>query len=192
MRKASRHMQRLVILRLLALLVVLALSGGAVASAADVLGNAHGLATDQSEANRARVTEGANAGDADCGRRKRPVRVRISPRRWPAIARHIRFVHRTGQWPRVWNIDRLGAEENRDQAIDHWEATKGHLYDEKEREGKDREEAPPAVAREGGLFRGRYAHVRLVDSGENRSAGAYLGNKLEPWCDGQRFVLVGR
>jgi hypothetical protein len=100
--------------------------------------------------------------------------------RWPHIADHIRDVQRTRRWPRVWHIDRHGADENRDQSIEHWEQTRGRRFSEAERRGKDRDEVPPAIAREGGRWRGRYADVELVNSQENRSAGAYLGNRLGP------------
>jgi hypothetical protein len=29
----------------------------------------------------------------------------------------------------------------------------------------------------------------LVPSSENRSAGAWMGGRLRPFCDGQRFVF---
>jgi hypothetical protein len=80
----------------------------------------------------------------------------------------------------VWHIDRRGADENRDQSIEHWEQTRGRRFSGAGRRGTDRDEVPPAVAREGRRWRGRYADVRLVNSHENRSAGAYLGNRLGP------------
>lgn len=47
------------------------------------------------------------------------------------------------------------------------------------------DEYPPAVSREGGAG----ADVRLVRSSENRSAGAAMGGRLRPFCDGQAFVM---
>jgi Deoxyribonuclease NucA/NucB len=52
----------------------------------------------------------------------------------------------------------------------------------------DPDEYPPAVAREGG----EGASVWYVESGENRSAGAAMGARLEPWCNGRSFRLVVR
>ena len=46
--------------------------------------------------------------------------------------------------------------------------------------GKDRDEYPPAMCAEGG----KLADVRLVPSSENRSAGAWLGNKLKKYPNG--------
>ena len=99
------------------------------------------------------------------------VRVRFDDDRWPHIAAHIRFAKRLRKsgrlrYPRVFHIDRAGADENRRQALQGIPT----------RSGYDRDEYPPAVAREGG----KGADVRYVRSSENRSAGAYMGNKLGP------------
>jgi hypothetical protein len=172
------------------LLVMLTVAAGGLAMPHSVAGEARALWPEAEQGSDTHETGATGA--AECGRRKRPVRIRLSSRRWPHIADHIRDVRRTRRWPRVWHIDRRGADENRDQSIEHWEQTRGRRFSEAERRGKDRDEVPPAIAREGGRWRGRYADVRLVNSHENRSAGAYLGNRLGPWCNGQRFVLVGR
>lgn len=161
-----------------ALLLMLTLAGGVLAVRHSVAGEARALLP---EAEQARDIHDIGAtGAAECRRRRRPVRIRLSPRRWPHIADHIRDVHRTRRWPRVWHIDRRGADENRDQSIEHWEQTRGRRFSGAGRRGTDRDEVPPAVAREGRRWRGRYADVRLVNSHENRSAGAYLGNRLGP------------
>jgi hypothetical protein len=174
------------------LLLMLTVAAGDLSARHSVAGEARALLP---EAEQGRDTRNINiraAGAAECRRRRRPVRIRLSSRRWPHIADHIRDVQRTRRWPRVWHIDRRGADENREQSIEHWEQTRGRRFSEAERRGKDRDEVPPAIAREGGRWRGRYADVRLVDSHENRSAGAYLGNRLGSWCNGEQFVLVGR
>jgi hypothetical protein len=74
------------------------------------------------------------------------------------------------------HIDRAGADENRRQSLQGIPTRKGF----------DRDEYPPAVAREGG----KGADVRYVRSGENRSAGSYMGNALGSYCSKQRFRLV--
>lgn len=112
----------------------------------------------------------------DCQRRARPVRVRLSRRRWPAIADHVADVRR--RFPLVLHLDREGADENRRES----------LRGVRTRPGWDRDEYPPAVSAEGG----EGAHVRLVPSSQNRSSGAYVGNRLRPFCDGQGFRLVVR
>ena len=109
-------------------------------------------------------------------RSSRAVRVKISKRRWPAIARHITAARR--RYPAVLHIDRAGADENRQQSLAGIETRKGY----------DRDEYPPALSREGG----KGADVRLVRSRENRSSGAYLGNRLRSYCNGQAFRLEVR
>lgn len=52
--------------------------------------------------------------------------------------------------------------------------------------GMDRDEYPPAAAREGGVG----ADVRLIPSGDNRSAGQRLGAVMRPYCDGQSFTFL--
>lgn len=102
--------------------------------------------------------------------------MRISRARWPHIAAHLEAVRRQGEHPQPWHLDRAGANQNREESLRGIPTRPGH----------DREEAPPAVAREGGAG----ASVRYVRSSENRSAGAYMGNKLSAWCDGQAFRLI--
>jgi Deoxyribonuclease NucA/NucB len=112
-----------------------------------------------------------------CKRTKRSVLVRFSRRRWPNIADHIADVR--GRYPSVLHLDRPGAAANRR------EATRGIPT----RKGYDRDEYPPALSREGGAG----ADVRYVRSSENRSAGAYLGNRLRSYCNRQAFrMTVGR
>lgn len=48
--------------------------------------------------------------------------------------------------------------------------------------GRDNDEWPPAIAKEGG----RGATVRPIDPSDNRGAGATIGNKLRPYPDGTR------
>lgn len=98
--------------------------------------------------------------------------------RYPNVADHIRDAIKAGE-SSVCTLDREGADERRDAAV------KGHAA----AKGMDRDEYPFAVCLEGG----KGADVRLVPSGENRSAGAWMGNKLEQLPDGTRvLVVVGR
>lgn len=77
--------------------------------------------------------------------------------------------------PDVLTIARDGADERREDATDDYDTAPG----------KDRDEYPVAMSAEGG----EGSSVRLIDSSENRSAGAVMGNQLEPYCDGQRFTI---
>lgn len=78
--------------------------------------------------------------------------------------------------PRVWTIDRAGAAERRRAAVRGWPTIEGY----------DRDEAPPAIAEQGGAD----ASVRYLSSSFNRSQGAQLGAQLRHYCDGQSFVYV--
>lgn len=57
----------------------------------------------------------------------------------------------------------------------------------KTRKGFDRDEYPPAEGRSTDL-----ADIRLVPSGENRSQGASMGNRLRILCNGQEYRMVKR
>jgi len=127
-----------------------------------------------------------------CGRRlreaRRVQRLVFSRSRYPHIGRHFRGALRRG-WPRRLVLNRPGADARRDRALE----------DIPTRDGFDRDEYPPAVGRGKGpgLERGRHprgwkADVLYVPSSENRSHGAVLGNKLEPFYDGTRFRYVFR
>jgi hypothetical protein len=126
--------------------------------------------------------EGPSAHDpSGCHIARRLVRVRFDDDRWPHIADHIRDAQRLRsrgrlRFRRVLHIDRAGADENRRQSLQGIPTRKGF----------DRDEYPPAVAREGG----KGADVRYVRSGENRSAGSYMGNELGSYCSKQRFRLL--
>lgn len=125
---------------------------------------------------------GGGGGDPAGCRIVRLVRVRFDDDRWPRIADHMRDAQRLRnaqgrlRFPLVFHIDRAGADQNRRQA------TQGIPT----RKGFDRDEYPPAVAREGG----KGADVRYVRLSENRSAGAYMGNRLRDYCSKQRFRLL--
>jgi Deoxyribonuclease NucA/NucB len=180
--------------RLLAVAAVVALTG--CASATTPVADFGGCAayTDAQDAQRAWERSGRPAGadgDGDgrvcealgrergaelsaCRRVRRVVVVRIAARRYPHTADHILDAIAAGK-PRLLRLDRAGADANREEALQGIPT----------RDGYDRDEYPPAVSREGG----RGADVRYVPSADNRGAGAILGERLERYCDGQRFRL---
>ena len=115
-------------------------------------------------------------------------RIAFSAKKFPNVRRHFRGALRRG-WPRRLVVNRRGADARRERV----------LRDIPTREGFDRDEYPPAVGRGRGpgLERGRNprgwkADVRYVPSSENRSHGATLGDRLEPFCNGTRFRYVFR
>lgn len=109
---------------------------------------------------------------SSCRRIQRTLVVRLDDNRWRLTTDHILDAIRSGE-RRLLHLDRRHADQHRA------EATRGIPT----RRGFDRDEYPPALAREGG----RGADVRYVRSSDNRGAGASLGNQLRGYCNGQAF-----
>lgn len=148
------------------LLAVLAALGGAMRGAG---GSGSGTA----------AGSGCKAGQE---RTSRVVHVRLPASRYPHIADHVADAvagraedgGSARRWPGVLRINRRGADGRRDAL----------LRGIPTRDGFDRDEYPPAMARTSPA-----ADVRYVESSENRSAGSVMGRQLSEWCDGTRFVL---
>lgn len=100
--------------------------------------------------------------------------ITFSKTKYPNILRHYEAALAAG-WPEVLVLNRDGADARRERL----------LRDVEPRDGMDRDEYPPALARR---FAG--ADVAYVPSAENRSHGAALGLKLRRFCDGTRFRYV--
>lgn len=112
----------------------------------------------------------------DCELVKGVVQVQISASEYPESADHIRDVNASGDYPKIWHLDRAGADENRDESL-------AGIPTES---GKDRDELPPASSYEGGDG----ADVRLIDSSDNRGSGSSLGSQMSDYCSGQAFQMV--
>jgi Deoxyribonuclease NucA/NucB len=111
--------------------------------------------------------------------------ISFSKTKYPNIRAGFRAALHRG-WPRTLVLNRPGADARRERL----------LRDIPTRDGYDRDEYPPAVARGRGRGkglthgthpRGWKADVRYVPSSENRSHGSTLGTKLRRFCDGTRF-----
>jgi len=126
-------------------------------------------------------------GPAECVRPSGVQRIVFSAQKFPNVRRHFRGALRRG-WPRRLVVNRRGADARRDRALRVIPT----------RDGFDRDEYPAVGRGRGrGLERGRNprgwkADVRYVPSSENRSHGATLGDRLEPFCNGTRFRYVFR
>ena len=112
-----------------------------------------------------------------CARSAQVVIVDLDNRKHIHILRHVWAAIKRGH-AAILHIDRVGADQNREEATGHYPT----------RPGYDRDEYPPAIAREGG----KGADIRYVKSGENRSAGASMGNQLRSYCNGQAFRFEAR
>src|ERR1044072_3658516 len=90
----------------------------------------------------------------------------ISLARFPHVGDHARDAIKTGE-SEICTIDRGGATARR----------KVSLRGIATAPGKDRDEFPPAMCKEGG----KGADVRLVPAKENRAEGAWMESQLEGW-----------
>lgn len=155
------------------LLVVLALAGGGalVAGVPGAPGDPSPTGTATGPGPSAPV---GSADPATCRRADRTVEVGLSRTRYPEVRRHWERAIARG-WPRTLTVRRRGAAGRRTRLLRGIATAPG----------KDRDEYPMAMARTGVA-----ADVALVDSGQNRGAGAVQGVKLRRWCSGQRFRIV--
>jgi hypothetical protein len=115
----------------------------------------------------------AGEATAGCKRPGKVVIVNLDNRKHRPVLRHAWDAIRDGH-PEVLHIARYEAEENRRASL------RGRSDDDPD---TDLDEYPPAMADEGGAG----ASVRAIDSSANRSAGAVMGNRLRPFCNGVRF-----
>lgn len=97
--------------------------------------------------------------------------------RFPNVGDHARDAIAAGE-SAVCTLDRPGATARRKESLRGVPTAPG----------KDRDEFPPAICKEGG----HGADVRLVPSKENRSEGAWMSGQLKKWPDGTRIrITVG-
>lgn len=94
--------------------------------------------------------------------------ITIDSSKSPQAAQHLKDAGVDGK---ILTVDRAGAAGRRSEAL------KGTPT----KPGLDRDEAPPAVFKEGGAG----SSVRHIDASDNRSAGAQLGNQLKRVPDGE-------
>lgn len=103
-----------------------------------------------------------------------PVVVNLDDQKNDDTIAHARVAVIAGQ-PRVLHIARTLANAHRDASLRGIPTKRGF----------DRDEYPPAASSEGG----RGADVEYVPSSDNRSAGSRMKIQLQPYCDGQDFIL---
>jgi len=104
-----------------------------------------------------------------CGQ-KAPKTVEVSRGKHPESAKHLEESGSTGT---PLTVDRGGTKGRRQEAMKGTE----------KKPGMDRDEAPPAVFKEGSKS------VKHVPSGDNRGAGASIGNQLRGVKDGEKAVI---
>jgi RHS repeat-associated protein len=103
-----------------------------------------------------------------------PKEVVIDGSKYPESAQHAADAQKAGQ-PDTLTVDRTGAKQNRRDATSGTPKTSG----------KDRDEYPPAVTQEGG----NGASVRPITPGDNRGAGASIGNQIKDVPNGGKIKI---
>ncbi|MBU3134592.1 hypothetical protein KPL40_19485 [Clostridium gasigenes] len=98
--------------------------------------------------------------------------VGISRSKYPESVKHIEDAIANGQ-PDVLTINRGGEKPNR----------KASLKGIDKVPGKDLDEYPPAMFKEGG----EGASVRPINPSDNRGSGSSTGHKLRPYTDGTKI-----
>jgi RHS repeat-associated protein len=110
-------------------------------------------------------------------REVRATRITVDSARYPQSAAHIARAQAAGH-PRTLTINRAGATANRREAL-RGMPTKA---------GKDRDEYPPAMFKEGG----RGASREYISPGDNRGSGASIANQCSNLKDSQRVTVTCR
>lgn len=110
---------------------------------------------------------------------KKPAQVVISRGRYPETAAHINEAQRLGQ-PSVLTIDRMGAATRRKESLRYVPRRSGYPI-----AGRDRDEYPFAMTREGGFN----SSVRYVKSADNRGAGKSIERQVRDLPDGTRVRI---
>ena len=100
------------------------------------------------------------------------IEVEISRSKYPESAKHIEDAIANGQ-PEVLTIDRVGKKANRRASLKGIDKVPG----------KDLDEYPPAMFKEGG----NGASVRPINPSDNRGAGSSFGHKLRSYQNGTKI-----
>jgi hypothetical protein len=98
----------------------------------------------------------------------------VSKSQHPQAAKHIQDAQRAGH-PKVLTVERSATKANRAASM------KGV----KTKPGKDRDEYPPAMFKEGG----KGASVRHIDPKDNRGAGSCIGAQCRKLKDGDKVRI---
>ncbi|MBL8705888.1 MAG: hypothetical protein JNM30_13635 [Rhodospirillales bacterium] len=144
-------------------------------AAADAKAKAAATAKAKADADtKARADAKAKA-DADAKAKAAQRPVVVVPRdKYPESAKHIEDAQKAGK-PAVVTIDRQGAAQRRAAS----------MQGQPRQPGKDRDEYPPAMFKEGG----KGSSVRPVPPSDNRGAGACIGAQCRKYPDNTKVEL---
>jgi hypothetical protein len=111
---------------------------------------------------------------------KKPVDVIIPRSKYPQTAAHINEAQRLGQ-PSILTIDRAGASAQRRASMKYIDRPRDRRVI-----GRDRDEYPPAMTKEGG----GNADVRYINSRDNRGAGRSFAHQVRNQPDGGKVRVI--
>jgi Deoxyribonuclease NucA/NucB len=101
----------------------------------------------------------------------------IDKKKYPESAKHIEEAAKKGK-PTTLTINRPGAKQNRKDSLRGFPTKKG----------KDRDEWPPAMSKEGG----KGASVKYINPSDNRGSGSIMGQGIKGLPDGAVVKIVPR
>lgn len=102
-------------------------------------------------------------------------KIYMDPKKYPESVKHIKEAIKAGH-PKVLTVARGMARANR----------KLSLKGIKTKPGKDRDEYPFAMTKEGG----KGAHIKLIGASDNRGSGSSMGSQTRGLKDGDRYMIV--
>ena len=101
-------------------------------------------------------------------------KVTLSRTKYPESAKHADDAINAGK-PNLLTVNRAGAAQRRKEAMKKQSIVKG----------KDRDEYPPAMFKEGG----KQASVRPINPRDNRGAGSCIGHQCRGLKDGDKVIV---
>jgi hypothetical protein len=115
--------------------------------------------------------------------------IELKREKYPETTLHLQDAWARG-YARIVHLDRDHTDQNRRA----WQKLVPKSLDT-DNDGKveDRDEWPPAASKEGGNRSKEglsMSSIAFVDGPDNRGAGAVMGGRLRPYCNGQPFRLV--
>lgn len=115
------------------------------------------------------------AAEASCKKTSATIVIPLTSAKHAQVIAHAKAAVKKG-YPRTMVLNRTGADARRRAAMKGIPTKSGY----------DRDEYPAAVGR-----KVNKADVKYVKVSQNRSAGAIMGNKLRPYCNGVKFRYAG-
>ena len=154
--------------------IVVALATVALLFGTAVAGRSSSSGSRSSSSSSSSSRGSSSSKSSSSSRPSRTTTVTVSKSKYPQSAKHIEDAQKKGH-PKTLTVDRKGANKNRQDSL------KGTPR----KAGKDRDEYPPAMFKEGG----KGASVRHIDPKDNRGAGSSIGKQTRGLNDGDKVRI---